>query len=221
MNKLEIENRFNTWDWNEGKIGTLPNLTDSIYGYLKLYFKDENLMADEKIDKDMAQSIQDNMMKAFDNIVKNFHTKQDVVELYGYTYTLNANCKQFFLENSKDEVFYIRANSIIGMFNLIVSMLNDKLFADSILIKEMSGEESNKYFDLLVDDENKADEYRSQFYTSFSQSSSSEVINISNKLIIESLVDTFKSKIIKENYNGNEQLNSSKILFDIIDLNNI
>ncbi len=227
LNKEEIQELFESWNWNDGKIENLPNLDYSLSQYIGLYYNNGTLVLNKVSDENLMLSIQLKVMTAFENIANHFKTNQSKVNLYNHDYLLNDNCNQFFWENNKKEVFYIRPDLMRSIFFDAINNIENRLFTDSIPIKEMSAEESNKYFDLLEVDEEKANEFRSSYFTSLSKNSTKKELELCSELIIQSISGAFEFKVNKSNYNGNHQLkdeivayiNSSEELMKIVDLN--
>ena len=76
LNKEEIQELFESWNWNDGKIENLPNLDYSLSQYIGLYYNNGTLVLDKVSDKNLMLSIQLKVMTAFENIANHFKTNQ-------------------------------------------------------------------------------------------------------------------------------------------------
>ena len=86
-------------------------------------------------------------------------------------------------------------------------------FMNSLPIKEMSTEESDYYWDLVLNDEIKAENYRMKFFTSLQNDSNKEILEICNFKILQAFEDSFSLKISEINHNGDKNLKNEIIYF--------
>lgn len=189
-----------------GKIICLPSfLTVS---QLVSDFSDNNILLEEEQTRDLKYNLHLKVINAFDNVLDRFKTNEKRVELYKNTYDITDENNIFFLENSSGKVFYLRPLQMLSIFDYTINYLHDRLFTNSMIVKEMTDEEEDNFFDMLAKDEKEAELFRNDFYTDLTINSSNEILTLSSSYILEAISSAFGSRINKRNYNGNEQLNN-------------
>ncbi len=206
-------NNLLEYNWNEetGKILNLPNFT-GISEFLLEYNTFEELKL--RIKKfDINYDIEHIICQGFEKIVSHFKTKKSEITLNNFTYKLSEENSIFFWKNSLGKVFYIRPIQMISIYEYVLEYIYNGCFMDSLLIKEMSAEESDYYCDLVLKDEIKAENYRMKFFTSLQNDSNKEILEICNFKILQAFEDSFSLKISEINHNGDKNLKNEIIYF--------
>lgn len=102
---------------------------------------------------------------------------------------------------------------MISIYEYVLEYIYNGCFMNSLPIKEMSTEESDYYWDLVLNDEIKAENYRMKFFTSLQNDSNKEILEICNFKILQAFEDSFSLKISEINHNGDKNLKNEIIYF--------